>query len=52
MTNIRSTRWNSEERVQTFRNVAELRAYTKKIGKMSHNTFDQEDNNVVLRDLL
>lgn len=45
-------RGNTKERVQTFRNVAELRAYTKRTGKIFRNTFDQEDSNVVLRHLL
>ncbi|KAF2806329.1 uncharacterized protein BDZ99DRAFT_394372 [Mytilinidion resinicola] len=45
-------RENSEERVQTFRNVAELRAYTKETGKVFRNTFGQEDSSVVLRHLL
>jgi hypothetical protein len=41
-----------KEKVQTFRNVAELRAYTKETGKIFRNTFDQEGGNVVLRHLL
>jgi hypothetical protein len=45
-------RSDSEEKDQTFSNVAELRAYTKKTGKIFRNTFDQEDGNVVLRHLL
>lgn len=45
-------RGNTEERVQTFRKMAELRAYTKSTGKIFRNTFDQEDGNVVLRHLL
>ena len=45
---------NTKERVQTFRNVAELRKYTKRTGKVFRNTFDcdQKDGNVVLRHLL
>jgi hypothetical protein len=45
-------RSGSEEKVQTFRNVAELRAYTKETGKIFRNTFNQEGSNVVLRHLL
>lgn len=45
-------RGNTEDRVQTFHNVAELRDYTKKTGKIFRNTFDQENDNVVLRHLL
>ncbi|KAH8663688.1 hypothetical protein BGZ60DRAFT_379420 [Tricladium varicosporioides] len=45
-------RSNSEEKVRTFSDVAELRAYTKETGKIFRNTFDQEDSNVVLRHLL
>ena len=45
-------RGNTEERAQTFRDVAELRAYTNSMGKIFCNTFDQEDGNVVLRHLL
>ncbi|KAH8758844.1 hypothetical protein BGZ57DRAFT_944370 [Hyaloscypha finlandica] len=45
-------RSGSEEKVQTFRDVAELRAYTKKTSKIFRNTFDQEGGNVVLRHLL
>ena len=45
-------RSGSEENVQTFRDVAELRAYTKETGKIFRNTFDQEGGNVVLRHLL
>ncbi|KAH8647544.1 hypothetical protein BGZ60DRAFT_474435 [Tricladium varicosporioides] len=45
-------RRNSEEKVQTFSDVAELRVYTKETGKIFRNTFDQEDSNVVLRHLL
>jgi hypothetical protein len=41
----------SEEKVQTFRDVAELRAYNKETGKIFRNTFDQEGGNVVLRHL-
>jgi hypothetical protein len=40
------------KKVQTFRDVAELRAYTKETGKIFRNTFDQEGGNVVLRHLL
>jgi hypothetical protein len=39
------TEWGrsgSEEKVQTFRDVAELRAYTKETGEIFRNTFDQE----------
>ncbi|CAO2655006.1 Nn.00g117390.m01.CDS01 [Neocucurbitaria sp. VM-36] len=42
----------TEDQVQTFRNVTALRKYTKKTGKIFHNTLDQEDGNVVLRHLL
>lgn len=42
------TKWQWEK-VQTFRDVAELRAYTKETGKIFRNTFDQECGNVVLR---
>ncbi|OCK94216.1 uncharacterized protein K441DRAFT_562665, partial [Cenococcum geophilum 1.58] len=45
-------RGNTDERVQTFRTEAELRAYGKGTGKIFRNTFDQEDSNVVLRHLL
>ncbi|KAG9227929.1 hypothetical protein BJ875DRAFT_35716 [Amylocarpus encephaloides] len=45
-------RSGSEEKVQTFRDVAELRAYTKETRKIFRNTFDQEGGNVVLRHLL
>ena len=45
-------RSGSEEKVQTFRDVAELRAYTKETDKIFRNTFDQEGGNVVLRHLL
>lgn len=45
-------RENTEERVQTFRNLAELRVYTKETGKIFRNTFDEESGNVVLRHLL
>jgi len=45
-------RSDTEEPVRTFRNVAELRAYTKDTGKIFRNTLDQEDGNVVLRHLL
>ena len=45
-------RGNIDERVQTFRTVAELRAYSKGTGKISRNTFDEEDSNVILRHLL
>lgn len=45
-------RSNSKEKVQTFRDVAKLRAYTKDTGKIFRNTFDKEDGNVVLRHLL
>ncbi|KFY95715.1 hypothetical protein V500_02679 [Pseudogymnoascus sp. VKM F-4518 (FW-2643)] len=41
-----------EEKVQTFRNVVELGAYTKETRKIFHNTFDQEGGNVALRHLL
>ncbi|KFZ03503.1 hypothetical protein V502_10890, partial [Pseudogymnoascus sp. VKM F-4520 (FW-2644)] len=41
-----------EEKVQTFRNVVELGAYTKETRKIFHNTSDQEGGNVVLRHLL
>jgi hypothetical protein len=44
-------RSGSEEKVQTFRDVAELRAYTKETRKIFRNTFD-EGGNVVLRHLL
>jgi len=40
------------ERVQTFHNVAELRAYTTRTGKIFRNTINQENGNVVLRHLL
>lgn len=39
-------------KVQTFRNVAELRKYTKSTGKVFPNTFNRESGNVVLRNLL
>ncbi|CZS94515.1 uncharacterized protein RCO7_11685 [Rhynchosporium graminicola] len=42
----------SEEKVHTFRNVAELRNYTKETRKIFRNTFDQEGSNIVLRHLL
>jgi len=45
-------RSDSEEKVWTFGNVAELRAYTKETGKIFHNTLKQEGGNVVLRQLL
>ncbi|KAL3428261.1 hypothetical protein PVAG01_01770 [Phlyctema vagabunda] len=45
-------RSGSEEKVRTFRNVAELRNYTKETRKIFRNTFDQEGGNVVLRHLL
>ncbi|TVY12902.1 hypothetical protein LARI1_G009146, partial [Lachnellula arida] len=45
-------RSGNKEKAQTFRDVAELRAYTKETGKIFRNTFDQEDGNVVLRHLL
>ena len=45
-------RGNIKERVQTFRNMTELQAYTKSTGKIFRNTFDQEDGNIVLRHLL
>ncbi|PMD60523.1 uncharacterized protein K444DRAFT_394650 [Hyaloscypha bicolor E] len=45
-------RSGSEEKVQTFYDVAELRAYTKETGKIFRNTFNQEGGNVVLRHLL
>jgi len=45
-------RSGSEDKVQTFRDVAELRAYTKETGKIFRNPFDQESGNVVLRHLL
>jgi len=41
----------TEERVQAFQAVAELRAYGKRMGKIFRNTFGQ-DSNVVLRHLL
>jgi hypothetical protein len=40
------------KKVQTFCDVAELRAYTKETGKILRNTFDQRGGNVVLRHLL
>ncbi|PMD67452.1 uncharacterized protein K444DRAFT_639408 [Hyaloscypha bicolor E] len=40
------------EKVRTFRDIAELRTYTKEIRKIFRNTFDQEGGNVVLRHLL
>ena len=45
-------RSGSEEKVHTFRDVAELRNYTKETRKIFLNTFDQEGGNVVLRHLL
>ncbi|CAG8972327.1 hypothetical protein HYALB_00001730 [Hymenoscyphus albidus] len=45
-------RSGSEEKVETFCDVAGLRAYTKETGKIFRNTFDQEGGNVVLRHLL
>ncbi|KAF2188514.1 hypothetical protein K469DRAFT_565357 [Zopfia rhizophila CBS 207.26] len=45
-------RSDSEEKVQTFCNMAGLRVYTKKTGKIFRNTFDQEGGNIVLRHLL
>lgn len=45
-------RSDNKEKVQTFRDVAELRAHTKETGKVFRNTFDEEDGNVVLRHLL
>lgn len=45
-------RSGSEEKVETFRDVAGLRAYTKETGKIFRNTFDQESGNVALRHLL
>jgi len=41
-----------KEKVETFRNVAELRAYTKETGKIFRNTLKQQSGNVVLRHLL
>lgn len=41
-------RKDSEDKVQTLRNVAELRVYTKETGKIFRNTFDQEGGNVCL----
>ena len=35
----------TEERVQAFQTVAELRACSKRMGKIFRNTFDQEDSN-------
>ncbi|KAN0110992.1 hypothetical protein V8E51_007379 [Hyaloscypha variabilis] len=45
-------REKSKDIVRTFRNVAELRAYTKETGMVFSNTLDQDDGNVVLRHLL
>ncbi|MCQ6513298.1 hypothetical protein NPN18_26390, partial [Vibrio parahaemolyticus] len=45
-------RSDSQGKVRTFRNVEELRAYTRETGKVFRNTLDQESGNVVLRHLL
>ncbi|KFY74523.1 hypothetical protein V499_05456 [Pseudogymnoascus sp. VKM F-103] len=45
-------RSGSKGRVRTFRDVEELRAYTKETGKIFHNMFAKESSNVVLRHLL
>ncbi|KZL79584.1 double-stranded rna-binding type zinc finger domain protein [Colletotrichum incanum] len=45
-------RRGNKGRVQTFRNVEELRTYTRMTGKVFRNRFNQEDGNVVLRHLL
>ena len=45
-------RGNSEETVQTFRTLEELRDYTNKKRKVFRNTLGEEDGNVVLRHLL
>jgi hypothetical protein len=45
-------RGNTEERVQTFETVADLRDYSKRTGKIFRNTFHQDDANLVLRHLL
>ncbi|RDW74148.1 hypothetical protein BP5796_07590 [Coleophoma crateriformis] len=45
-------RSDNEDKVQTFRDVAQLRAYTKETRKIFSNTFDGEGGNVVLRHLL
>ncbi|KAF2439127.1 hypothetical protein P171DRAFT_370781 [Karstenula rhodostoma CBS 690.94] len=45
-------RKSNESRVRTFRNVAALRAYTKRTGKIFRNTVGEDDSNVVLRHLL
>ena len=38
--------------METFDDVAKLRAYTKETGKIFRNTLDQDGGNVVLRHLL
>jgi hypothetical protein len=45
-------RGSSENRVDTFEDLARLRTYTKTTGKIYHNTLRQGDGNVVLRHLL
>jgi hypothetical protein len=47
--------WNrsgDNERVRVFRNVADLREYTKDTGKVFHNTLNKVGGNVILRHLL
>ncbi|RYN65003.1 hypothetical protein AA0119_g11515 [Alternaria tenuissima] len=46
------SRGSNEDRVQTFSDVAGLRAYTRRTGKVFRNTLGQTGGNVVLRHLL
>jgi hypothetical protein len=43
---------SARKKFKTFRDVAELRAYTKEAGKIFRNTFNEEVGNVVLKHLL